>query len=230
MKKLVVFSGAGISAESGLKTFRDSDGLWENYNVMEVATPQAWQSNPALVLEFYNQRRKQALEAQPNEAHNSIVQLEQRYEVQVVTQNIDDLHERAGSTKVLHLHGEIRNSRSSSNPSLVYQIEGEKLQIGEKCETGSQLRPDIVWFGEPVPNMEKAHGIVSEAEILLIVGTSLNVYPAAGLIHFASQKCKKYLVDPKDVKITDVENLEFLQEKAGTGVPKVVAKLLSAIE
>ena len=227
MRKLVVFTGAGISAESGLKTFRDSDGLWENYNVMEVATPEAWDSNPNLVLEFYNKRREQTIDAQPNEAHKAIVELDQQYMVQVITQNIDDLHERAGSTNVLHLHGEIRNSRSTTDPSLIYQIEGGGLQIGEKCESGSQLRPDIVWFGEPVPNMEKAHAIISEAEILLIVGTSLNVYPAAGLIHVASKKCKKYLVDPKDVKVTDIENLEILQENAGTGVPKIVRKLLS---
>lgn len=226
MKKLVVFSGAGISAESGLKTFRDSDGLWENYNVMEVATPEAWHTNPVLVIEFYNKRRKQAIEAEPNPAHHAIVELEKKYDVQIITQNIDDLHERAGSSKVLHLHGEIRKSRSTADHNLVYDIEGSELNIGDTCEKDSQLRPHVVWFGEAVPNMEIAYDMVKQAEILMVVGTSLNVYPAAGLVNFASPLCKKYLIDPKEVNVADIENMEAIKEKAGSGVPKVVKELL----
>lgn len=226
MKELVIFSGAGMSAESGIKTFRDSNGLWEEYKVSEVATPEAWMKNPALVNEFYNKRRKQVLEAEPNPAHHALVELEKHYKVQVITQNIDDLHERAGSKKVLHLHGEIKKARSSINPDLVYDISGWQLKLGEKCELGSPLRPHIVWFGESVPNMTVACEMIKKAEILIVIGTSLNVYPAAGLIFHAADKCKKYLVDPGEVKITDIENLEIFKEKAGTGVPRVVQELL----
>lgn len=226
MKNLVVFSGAGISAESGIKTFRDSDGLWEEYDVTEVATPEAWIKNPALVNEFYNKRRKQVQEAMPNAAHYALVELEKFYKVQIITQNIDDLHERAGSKKILHLHGEIKKARSTTNPDLIYPISGWQLKLGDKCELGSQLRPHIVWFGEAVPNMQVACNLIKNAEILLIIGSSLSVYPAAGLIFYASDRCKKYLVDPGEVKVTDIENLKVYKEKAGSGVPKIVAELL----
>ena len=226
MQKLVVFSGAGVSAESGLKTFRDSDGLWEEYNVMEVATPEAWNENPELVLEFYNKRREQALQASPNDAHLAIAGLENHYDVTVITQNIDNLHERAGSTDVLHLHGEITKSRSTLDESLVYDINGFEINPGDLCEKGSQLRPHIVWFGEAVPNIVVAQEIVKEADILLIVGTSLNVYPAAGLIHFADFRVKKFLVDPKYIHLTDVENLHVIKENATVGVPIAIQSML----
>jgi len=227
MQKLVVFSGAGISAESGLKTFRDSDGLWENYNIMEVATPEAWQKDPALVLEFYNKRRKQVLEAVPNDAHQSLVDLESKYDVQIITQNIDDLHERAGSSKVLHLHGEVTKARGNDYPDVLYPMDDRELKLGDTCDKGSQLRPHVVWFGEAVPNMEIAHQMIAEAELLIVVGTSLNVYPAAGLVHYSSYKCRKFLVDPKDVKVTDIENLEVIKDKASVGVPFLVKRLLA---
>ena len=182
--KLVVFTGAGISAESGIKTFRDSDGLWEEYNINDVATPQAWDRNRALVLDFYNKRRKQVIEAQPNKAHYALVALEKKYDVHIITQNIDDLHERAGSKKVLHLHGEIIKSRSTTNSSLIYKIKGTELNIVDKCERGAQLRPHIVWFGEQVPEMDNAYLIAGGAAIFIVVGTSLAVYPAAGLIDY----------------------------------------------
>ena len=226
MKKLVVLSGAGISAESGLKTFRDSDGLWEEYNVMEVATPEAWDANPQLVLEFYNKRRIQALEALPNRAHEAIAELEEHFDVTVVTQNIDTLHERAGSKNVLHLHGKITDARSTIDQSLVYGIEGDSINMGDLCEKGSQLRPDIVWFGEAVPNIVKAQEIVTQAEILIIVGTSLNVYPAAGLVHFADFRVRKFLIDPKYIHLTDVDNLEVIKENATVGVPMAIESIL----
>jgi NAD-dependent deacetylase len=211
MQKVVVLSGAGVSAESGLKTFRDSDGLWEEYNVMEVATPEAWDANPEMVLEFYNKRRVQALQAEPNTAHKAIAELDRHFDVTVVTQNIDNLHERAGSKNVLHLHGQLTNARSTADETLIYPIDGESLGFGDLCEKGSQLRPDIVWFGEAVPNIVKAQEIVSQANILLIVGTSLNVYPAAGLVHFADFRVRKFLIDPKYIHLTDVDNLEVIK-------------------
>ena len=218
MEKAVVFTGAGVSEESGIKTFRDSGGLWEEYDISEVATPEAWFKNPGLVLDFYNRRRKQVLECEPNDAHYAIAKLELKYQVEVITQNIDDLHERAGSTQVLHLHGEIKKAQSADHPELVYDIDGPELKLGEKCERGAQLRPHIVWFGEAVPKMEDAHKVVSGADLLVIIGTSLNVYPAANLVHFATPKCRKYLIDPKDVKVTDIENLTVIKEKASTGM------------
>lgn len=229
-KKLVVFSGAGVSAESGLQTFRDSDGLWENYNVMDVATPEAWQKDPGLVLEFYNKRRIQTLQAQPNAAHLGIAQLEDHFDVTVITQNIDNLHEKAGSKDVLHLHGEITKVRSSTDASLVYEWENELILEGDQCEKGSQLRPHIVWFGEAVPNMPAAEKVVSTADILIIVGTSLNVYPAASLIYHAPSRAPKYLIDPGDLHVTDVENLEIVKEKATTGIPTVAQKILTLID
>lgn len=229
MQKLVVLSGAGVSAESGLKTFRDSDGLWEEYDVMEVATPEAWNANPTLVLDFYNKRREQVLNAQPNSAHVDIAGLDKKYDVTVITQNIDDLHERSGSKNVLHLHGQITQSRSSVHEDLIYELNGGQIKIGDLCESGAQLRPNIVWFGEAVPNISIAQEIVSQADILLIVGTSLNVYPAAGLIHCADFRVKKFLVDPKYVHLTDIENLEVIKEKATVGVPQAIQSLINQI-
>ena len=226
-KKIVVFTGAGISAESGISTFRDSGGLWEKYDIKDVATPEAWHKNPNLVLDFYNQRRKQVLEAKPNAAHKALVDLEKKFNVQIITQNVDDLHERAVSKKVLHLHGEIRKSRSSTNPELVYDIQGHEIKAGEKCEKGSQLRPHIVWFGEMVPEMERAQDLSAEADIFIIVGTSLNVYPAAGLVHHTKNNCPVYIVDPNEVNNPGIKNLVVINELAGKGVPMLVEKLLS---
>lgn len=223
---LVVFTGAGISAESGIQTFRDSGGLWEEYNINDVATPQAWEKNQKLVLDFYNKRRKQVLQAQPNKAHFALVDLEKKYDVQIITQNIDDLHERAGSKNVLHLHGEIIKSRSSIDVSLVYKIKGEEIKFGEKCELGSQLRPHIVWFGEMVPEMETAYSISEKADIFIVVGTSMAVYPAAGLIDYTPATIPKYLIDPSDVKITGINNLTIIKEKASIGLPLLAFELL----
>lgn len=227
MKTIAVLTGAGISAESGISTFRDSGGLWNNYDIEEVATPQAWQRNPDLVLDFYNQRRKQLYEVEPNAAHYALAELEKEFNVKIITQNVDDLHERAGSTNVLHLHGELKKVRSSADPSLIYDIDGWELKKGDKCEKGSQLRPHIVWFGEPVPMIEPAAEISAEADIYLIVGTSLNVYPAAGLIHYAKEGIPVYLVDPKAEPVSGIRNLTVIQEKAGDAVPRLVKKLIS---
>ena len=226
MKKIVVFTGSGISAESGLRTFRDSDGLWENYNVMEVATPEAWEANPELVQRFYNERRKQVLEAQPNAAHKALVLLEDAFDVTIVTQNIDDLHERAGSRRVIHLHGEITKSRSERYPSLVYNIDGWELGMDEKCEKGFRLRPFIVWFGEAVPMMDVAISWVSQADIFIVVGTSLEVYPAASLLHFAGNNCEKYLIDPKAITKNGLNDIQMITATAGEAVPQLVHQLL----
>lgn len=216
-QKLVVLTGAGISAESGLKTFRDSDGLWEGYNVEDVATPRAWKRDPQLVLDFYNQRRKNVIAAQPNAAHKELALLEKDYDVQIITQNIDDLHERAGSTKVLHLHGEICKMRSEKNHSLVYDITGD-IQLGDTAGDGAQLRPHIVWFEEPVPMIEKAAWLVGQAEIFVIVGTSLAVYPAAGLMHYAAHDIPKFIVDRKIPYTASVENMSAIELPATEGV------------
>ncbi len=223
---LVVFTGAGISAESGIQTFRDSGGLWEKYNINDVATPQAWEKNQKLVLEFYNDRRKQVMEAKPNKAHYALVDLEEKYNVQIITQNIDDLHERAGSKNVLHLHGEIVKSRSSVDVSLVYNINGDEIKLGEKCELGSQLRPHIVWFGEMVPEMETAYSISEKADIFIVIGTSMAVYPAAGLIDYTPTNIPKYLIDPSEVKIAGINNLTVIKEKASIGLPMLTLELL----
>jgi NAD-dependent deacetylase len=225
MQHVVIFSGAGISAESGLKTFRDSDGLWENYKITEVATPEAFNSNPQLVLEFYNMRRKQVLEAKPNTAHFSILELEKKFNVQVITQNIDDLHERAGSKNVLHLHGEILKARST-NTHLTYSIKGHEIKYGDLCEKGHQLRPDVVWFGEHVPNMDKAEKLCEKADILIVIGTSLNVYPAANLIECVANTCKIYLIDPNDVPLWKRKNVLHLKQKATVGLPLLIKELL----
>lgn len=217
-KKIVVFSGAGVSAESGISTFRDSGGLWEQYNIEEVATPEAFENNPSLVLDFYNQRRKQIWDVYPNDAHKHIAALQQKYQVHVITQNIDDLHERAGSTDVLHLHGEIKKCRSTLDPELIYEVEGWELKLGDLCEKGSQLRPHIVWFGEEVPNMDLAAKIAKKADIFIIVGTSLNVYPAAGLVNFVPAGVPKYIIDPHPMEKDYIPNLHFIQEPATKGM------------
>ena len=226
MKKLVVFTGAGVSAESGIKTFRDSGGLWEEYEIMDVATPEAWSRQPQVVLEFYNARRKQVIDSEPNGGHIIIAELESSFDVEVITQNIDDLHERAGSSKILHLHGEIRKSKSSSDPNLIYDIDGDKIEWGETCELGSQLRPHVVWFGEEVPMMIPAERLVNSADILVIVGTSLNVYPAASLVFHARKDCKIYLVDPGDPLIPDQLNITWIKEKGSEGLRQVREEIL----
>jgi NAD-dependent deacetylase len=228
MKKLVVLSGAGISAESGIPTFRDSGGLWEGYPVEEVATPEGWRKNPALVLDFYNQRRKKALEVKPNRGHEILAELEKDFDVTIVTQNVDNLHERAGSSKVIHLHGSLFESRSSIDESLVYTIEGWEIRLGEKCEKGSQLRPNIVWFGEMVPMMEVAAAIASTADIFLVVGTSMLVYPAAGLIDYVRPEIPKYVIDPKVPEVRHSPNLHFIPEKASIGMEIVRRKIVAA--
>ncbi|MEM7160805.1 MAG: Sir2 family NAD-dependent protein deacetylase [Bacteroidota bacterium] len=221
MKKLVLFSGAGISAESGLKTFRDSGGLWENYSIYEVATPEAFAKNPQLVLDFYNMRRTQLENAFPNEAHKMGVKLEEYYDVHIITQNVDDLHERAGSKKVLHLHGELRMVRSTKNPSIRKDIVYQSVSLGDTASDGAQWRPDIVWFGEAVPKMDEAIAIVRKADILVTVGTSLNVYPAAGLVDAANENCLKYIIDPNADEILSVSDMHIIKEKAGTGMSRL---------
>ena len=228
MKKLVVLTGAGISAESGLKTFRDSDGLWEGYDINEVATATAWKKNPALVLKFYNERRKSVREAKPNTAHSVLADLENHFEVTIITQNIDDLHERAGSTNVLHLHGEILKMRSEQNEAIVYPIEGE-ISIGDKAEDGAQLRPHIVWFEEPVPLMEDAARITRQADLFLIVGTSLVVYPAAGLVNYAPWQIPKFIVDKKVPYTSSLFNLKALEKGAGEGMQEIKQLLLEHV-
>jgi len=217
-----------MSAESGVQTFRDNNGLWHNHRVEEVATPEAWYANPELVLDFYNQRRKQLFEVEPNEGHKALVRLEEKFNVQVVTQNVDDLHERAGSTSVLHLHGELKKVRSTVDPNLVYTLDGWEVKIGDTCEKGSQLRPHIVWFGEAVPLISEAVDIVSNADYLLIIGTSLVVYPAASLVGFAPDYIPKYYIDPKAFPVSGIENLKVVAKKAGEGVPDVVDTFLKA--
>ena len=226
MKKIVVLTGAGISAESGLKTFRDSGGLWEEHRIEDVATFEGWQRNPLLVLNFYNERRKQLQGAEPNAAHKALVKLEQKYDVQIITQNVDDLHERAGSSKVIHLHGELKKSRSTVDENLVYDIKGWELKLGDKCEKGSQLRPHIVWFGEAVPMILLATELTEQADIFVVIGTSLNVYPAASLIEFVSDKAMKYLIDPNTLHLPYVKRLEIINENAGIGTPTLVDRLL----
>jgi len=226
MKKIVVLTGAGISAESGLKTFRDSGGLWEEHRIEDVATFEGWQRNPQLVLTFYNERRKQLINAEPNAAHNALVRLEQKYDVQIITQNVDDLHERAGSSKVLHLHGELKKVRSTVDDNLVYDLDGWELKMGDKCEKGSQLRPHIVWFGEAVPMIQLATVLTEQADIFIVIGTSLNVYPAASLIQFVPDKAAMYLIDPNSDHLPYVKRLEIINENAGIGTPSLIKRLL----
>jgi NAD-dependent deacetylase len=226
-KKLVVLTGAGISAESGLKTFRDSDGLWEGYDINEVATATAWRKNPALVQEFYNLRRKGVKEAKPNAAHFALAELERDFDVHIITQNIDDLHERAGSTRIVHLHGEILKMRSEKNEGLIYDIHDD-IKMGDRAEDGAQLRPHIVWFEEAVPKMDEAISITKQADIFLIVGTSLVVYPAAGLLNYAPWEIPKYIVDKKVPSTNSLYNLTAIEKPAGAGMEEV-KKLLKQI-
>ncbi len=225
MQTLVVLSGAGMSADSGLRTFRDMGGLWEEYDVTEVASPVAWDNNQELVLRFYNERRKQLLEVEPNKGHCGLVDLEQHYNVRIITQNVDDLHERAGSKNVLHLHGELRKSRSTVDPALIYEIDGWELNSGDVCEKGSQLRPHIVWFGESVPAIEEAIPVIQNSDILVIIGTSLNVYPAAGLINYAPARTPIYLIDPNEV-YADSDRVTYIKEPASTGVDTLISSLV----
>ena len=225
MKRIVVFSGAGMSAESGIKTFRDSNGLWEEYNIEEVATPEAWKANPELVLKFYNMRRQQVVNAEPNAAHFGISSLEKKYDVLVITQNIDNLHERAGSNNVVHLHGEIMKAKSEFNEHLLVEIEGD-LQLGDLAPDGKQLRPHVVWFGEPVPMYPVAAELMKTADLLIIVGTSLNVYPAAGLIYQINPNIPVYLVDPGEIENPGFVNFTAYTENASTGISKLVEHLL----
>lgn len=230
MKKLVILTGAGISAESGIKTFRDSNGLWENFRIEDVATPDAWRRNPQLVLDFYNARRKQAAESSPNRAHQVLAELERYFEVTIITQNVDNLHEQAGSTHILHLHGELFKARSTQNPKLIYDIRGNELNWGDKCELGSQLRPHIVWFGEAVPMMDPAIEIASQADVFAVIGTSLAVYPAAGLVHYVPSSKPVFIIDPVMPDITLKKNWFFLQEKATLGTQMLKDRLLTVLE
>ena len=226
MKKIVVLSGAGISAESGIPTFRGADGLWEGHDVTQVASPQGWKRDPQLVLDFYNQRRKAALAAEPNEGHLSLVDLESHYEVVVITQNIDNLHEKAGSSRVLHLHGKLFESRSTLDESLVYEIDGWELNWGDTCERGSQLRPNIVWFGEMVPMMEVAQQETAQADVLIVVGTSLQVYPAAGLLYEVKEETPIYIVDPSTPDYAQRPAIHPIAEPASIGLPRLVEQLI----
>ncbi len=226
MKKLVVLTGAGISAESGLKTFREMDGLWENYDVMEVASPEGWSRDMELVLNFYNERRLQLADAKPNNGHLGLVELEKYFDVQIITQNVDNLHEQAGSKNVLHLHGLLTEVRSTRYENLVYDIGYKTINIGDLCEKGYQLRPNIVWFGEAVPNMEQAAQLASEADIFVVVGSSLVVYPAAGLVNYAPNKAPLFVVDPNEVSSPSYRPVDFIQEKAGKGVQLLKEKLI----
>lgn len=228
-KRIVVLTGAGISAESGITTFRDSGGLWEKYRIEDVATPSAWQRNPDLVNNFYNERRKQILASKPNKAHYILVELEKFFEVIIITQNVDDLHERAGSSKVMHLHGEIRKVRSTINSQLIYDLEGWELNIGDKCELGGQLRPHIVWFGEMVPMMDKSISVVASADILVVIGTSLQVYPASSLINYADRGIPKFYVDPMAENQHLDKGFYLIKMKASVGLVELKEKLLQLI-
>jgi NAD-dependent deacetylase len=225
MSKLIALTGAGISAESGIRTFRDADGLWEQHDIMEVASIDGWRKNRELVLQFYNQRRRQLFDVQPNMGHYALVELEQKFDVTIITQNVDDLHERARSSKILHLHGELRKARSCTDESLIYNWDKD-IQIGDVCEKGSQLRPHIVWFGEMVPMIETAAAEIMDADIVLIIGTSLQVYPAAGLLDYVPEHARMFYIDPNPGAVLPAKNLTVLPEKATTGVRKVVDALL----
>jgi len=226
-KKIVVLTGAGISAESGLQTFRDKGGLWDKYDFQKLATYTAWQDNPALVLEFYNVRRDAVRKAKPNLAHEALVKLEQKYDVVIITQNVDNLHERAGSSNIIHLHGEIMKARSSRYPSLIYDLGDKNIEIGDSCEKGAQLRPHIVWFGESVPMMEKAISETEKADIFVVIGTSLQVYPAANLINHVPSSNIKYIIDKQLPSTGKLLNLHLIEKAAAEGTPELVELLLS---
>ncbi|MBK9566246.1 MAG: NAD-dependent deacylase [Saprospiraceae bacterium] len=228
MKKVVVLTGAGISAESGIKTFRDADGLWEGHDVMSVASPEGWERDMALVLDFYNQRRKQLKEVTPNAGHNALVDLEKKYEVVVITQNVDNLHEQAGSARIIHLHGELNKVRSTEVPDLIYEW-NDDLHIGDHCERGYQLRPHIVWFGEMVPMLESAISECENGDIFIIIGTSMQVYPAASLISYAPRGSEIYYIDPKphiSYELSRLPGLQVIKQTGSIGVPSVVYELL----
>jgi NAD-dependent deacetylase len=220
-KNIVVLTGAGISAESGIKTFRDSGGLWEKFDVMTVASIEGWRQNPNLVQEFYNKRRKELEKAEPNDAHKILAELEKNFNVVVITQNVDNLHERGGSSSIIHLHGELTKARSSINPSLIYEIGYRAIEKGEKAEDNSPLRPHIVWFGEAVPMIESAAEKVQNADILIIIGTSMNVYPAAGLVEYARRDIPVYLIDPNEVNYSGRRKIMFIKEKASSGMKRL---------
>jgi NAD-dependent deacetylase len=224
-KNIVVLTGAGISAESGIKTFRDSGGLWEEYDVMTVASIEGWRQNPDLVQEFYNRRRKELEKAEPNDAHKFLAGLEDKFNVEIITQNVDNLHERGGSSSVIHLHGELTKARSSVNPSLIYEIGCRAIEKGEKADDGSVLRPHIVWFGEAVPMIEPAVEKVQQADILIIIGTSMNVYPAAGLVEYARPDIPVYLIDPNDVNYSGRREITFIKDKASSGMKRLYEDL-----
>ncbi len=225
LPRIIVLTGAGISAESGIRTFRDSGGLWEEHSIMDVATPEGWMRNPALVLDFYNQRRAQLKEVEPNPAHLALVKLEKFFSTSIVTQNVDDLHERAGSSKVLHLHGELLKVRSERFDDLIYTTD-QAIHLGDVCEQGAQLRPHIVWFGEDVPMISVAADMVKDADVIIVVGTSLNVYPAAGLLYHAPYGSRKFLIDPSDNPTSNVYRLTHIQENAGKALPVLVDELI----
>jgi len=220
-KRLVVFTGAGISAESGIKTFRDAGGLWEQFKIEDVATYEAWQKNKAMVLDFYNERRRQVMAAEPNVAHRFLADLQKKFDVHVITQNVDDLHERAGSKKVLHVHGEIMKARSTVDPHLVYPLTASELNLGDVCEKGSQLRPHIVWFGEMVPEMDKANHLAEKADLFVVIGTSLNVYPAAGVLNYVSPYAPTWLIDPADFQLDYVKQLKHIRQTAVKGIEEL---------
>lgn len=229
-KQIVVITGAGISAESGLSTFRDSGGLWEGYDIHEVASIEGWRKDPETVLNFYNLRRKQALKAKPNKAHKALAHLQNYYDVQIITQNVDNLHEKAGSDRVLHLHGELNKAKSSEVDDHVIEIGDRPIKIGDKAADGSQLRPHVVWFGEMVPNLEIAAEMTSKADILIVIGTSLVVYPAAGLIDYVKNGSDKYIIDPSEPEFRDLREWQHIKEKAGTGTPKLVENLITKVK
>jgi NAD-dependent deacetylase len=229
MRHLVVLTGAGMSAESGIKTFRDNGGLWETYDVMEVASYDGWLKNKELVLKFYNERRHQLENAKPNAGHIGLAALEKLYHVSIITQNVDNLHEKAGSSHVLHLHGELTKARSTSNPGYIIDIGYSEINLGDKCPQGGQLRPNIVWFGEPVPAIDEAIKLASKADIFVVIGTSLNVYPAAGIIDYAPLKAPIFLIDPNPVNSYNRRKYEFIQEKAEKGVELLTKKLTSLV-
>ncbi len=226
MKHLVVLTGAGMSAESGLKTFREQGGLWESYDVMEVASYDGWLKNKELVLRFYNERRRQLESAKPNAGHLGLAELEKYFNIHIITQNVDDLHERAGNKNILHLHGELTKARSTKDPSYIVEVGYKDINLGDVCPNGGQLRPHIVWFGEPVPAIEEAIELTSRADIFVVVGTSLNVYPAAGLIDYAPQEAQVFLIDPNPVNTYVKRKYDFIMEKAGKGVEILRNKLI----
>ncbi|MDA3891058.1 MAG: NAD-dependent deacylase [Salinivirgaceae bacterium] len=228
-KRLVVLSGAGMSAESGITTFRETGGLWEQYRIEDVATPEAFQENPALVLEFYNQRRKQLEEVEPNVGHKTLARLQEKFDVQIITQNVDNLHESAGSKHILHLHGELTKVRSTKHPHLIYDIGTKAIKLGDKCDKGAQLRPHIVWFGESVPAIDDAVPLVNSADIFLVIGTSLNVYPAAGLIMYAKHEIPKFLIDPNNVEVPYGLNFNIIQKGAGEGSLELEKKIMQYV-